>query len=256
VGVKLFRRQPRRLLLTDEGQAYAHALTDVFARLARATARLREPEAARRRLLTVSVLPSFAARWLVPRLGRFRKRHPEIDVRVSPQAAAADFANDDVDVGIRYGGGRYPGLRTDRLLDDELFPVCSPAARRGKHALRRPRDLRHHVLLHDETHDDWRTWLAAAGLGTEDGVDAARGPIFIDASMLIEAAMGGQGVALGRRVLVEDELRSGRLVRPFGVELTLPSDRAYFVVAPKATAEQPRIKAFREWLLEEARAAT
>jgi LysR family glycine cleavage system transcriptional activator len=255
VGVKLFRRLPRRLLLTDEGQAYAHALTDVFARLARATARLREPDAARKRLLTVSVLPSFAARWLVPRLGRFRTLHPEIDVRVSPQAAAADFARDDVDVGIRYGGGKYPGLRSDRLLDDELFPVCSPALRRGRHALRTPRDLRHHVLLHDETNDDWRTWLVAAGVGVEDGVDATRGPIFTDASMLLEAALGGQGVALARRVLAEDELARRRLVRAFGEQatLTLPSDRAYFVVAPRATAEQPRIKAFREWLLKEAR---
>jgi LysR family glycine cleavage system transcriptional activator len=252
VGVKLFRRLPRQLLLTDGGQAYAQALTDVFTRLARATARLREPDATRRSLLTVSVVPSFAARWLVPRLGRFRKLHPEIDVRVSPQSAAADFARDDVDVGIRYGGGRYPGLRSDRLLDDELFPVCSPGARRGKHALRQPRDLRHHVLLHDETYEDWRTWLAVAGVGIADGIDASRGPIFTDASMLIEAAMGGQGVALARRVLAESELRSGRLVRPFRAELTLASDRAYFVVAPKATADQPRIKAFREWLMREA----
>src|SRR6185436_14433580 len=103
--------------------------------------RVRAPDA--RRLLTVSVVPSFAARWLVPRLGRFRKRHPEIDVRVEPQSAAADFARDDVDVGIRYGGGRYPGLRSDRLLDDEIFPVCSPRLRRR---LRAPRDLLRHTL--------------------------------------------------------------------------------------------------------------
>jgi LysR family glycine cleavage system transcriptional activator len=252
VGVKLFRRLPRQLLLTDEGQAYAHALTDVFARLGRATARLREPEATRRRLLTVSVVPSFAARWLVPRLGRFRQQHPEIDVRVAPQSAAADFARDDVDVGIRYGAGKYPGLRSDRLLDDELFPVCSPRLCRGAHALRRPRDLRHHVLLHDETTDDWRTWLAVAGVGADAGVDVTRGPIFTDASMLLEAALGGQGVALARRVLAAEELRTGRLVRPFAAELTLPSARAYFVVAPRATADQPRIKAFRAWLMQEA----
>jgi LysR family glycine cleavage system transcriptional activator len=251
VGVKLFRRLPRRLLLTDEGQAYAREVSDAFTRLAAATARLREPDARAARLLTVSVVPSFAARWLVPRLGRFRRRHPEIDVRVSPQSEAADFARDDVDVGIRYGGGRYPGLRSDRLLDDELFPVCSP---RLAAKLRTPRDLRHQVLLHDETHEDWRTWLTSAGVAGE--VDASRGPIFTDASMLLEAATGGQGVALGRRVLAGDALARGRIVRAFPRVPALPSNRAYFVVAPRATAEQARIRAFREWLLEEAGAVS
>ncbi len=243
--VKLFRRLPRQLVLTEAGQAYARALSDVFARLREATTRLHDAP----RILTVSVVPSFAARWLVPRLGRFRKLHPEIDVRVSPENAPADFAHDDVDMGIRFGGGRYPGLRTDRLLDDEMFPVCSPRLRRGKR-LRSPRDLRHHILLHDETHDDWHAWLAAAGV---PDIDVARGPIFTDASMLIEAALAGQGVAMARRVLAEQELARGRLLRPF--KLSLPSQRAYYVVAPKATAEQPRVRAFREWLLKEASAS-
>jgi LysR family glycine cleavage system transcriptional activator len=245
LGMKLFRRLPRRILLTDEGQRYARTLTEVFGRLAEATARLGAPD--QRRVLTVSVIPSFAARWLVPRLGRFRALHPEIDVRVAPQSEPADSARGDVDVGIRFGLGRYPGLRTDHLLGDEMFPVCSPRLRRGRHALRRPADLRHHVLLHDERHDDWRAWLVAAGV---TGVDPARGPIFIDASMLVQAAVEGQGVAMARRVLAEDDVARGRLVRPFGP--SLPSNRAYYVVAPLATAEQPRIRAFRDWLLAEA----
>jgi LysR family transcriptional regulator, glycine cleavage system transcriptional activator len=242
LSLRLFRRAPRRLLLTDEGQAYAQELSAIFARLAEATARLRAPDA--RRTLTISVLPSFAARWLVPRLGRFTARHPEIDVRVAPENAPADFARGDVDMGIRFGTGRYPGLRTDRLFGDEIFPVCSPRLLRR---LRRPADLRRHVLLHDERHDDWRGWLAAARV---TGVDPARGPIFTDASMLVSAAVAGQGVAMARRVLAEDELAAGRLVRPFA--LALPSERAYYVVSPRATAAQPKIAAFREWLRDEA----
>jgi LysR family glycine cleavage system transcriptional activator len=245
LGLKLFRRLPRRVLLTDEGQRYARALTDAFTRLADATARLHAP--VQRRILTVSVLPSFAARWLVPRLGRFRAQHPNIDVRLAPQTEPADFAHDDVDIGIRFGLGRYPGLRTDRLLGDETFPVCSPRLCRGRRALRSAADLRHHVLLHDERHDEWRAWLLAAGV---TDVDATRGPIFTDASMLVQAAVEGQGVALARRVLAEEELARGNLVRPFA--LSLPSARAYFVVAPRATAEQPKNRVFRDWLLEEA----
>jgi LysR family transcriptional regulator, glycine cleavage system transcriptional activator len=246
LGVKLFRRLPRRLLLTDEGQSYARALGDAFSRLAEATARLHARDA--RRLLTVSVIPSFAARWLVPRLGRFRELHPDIDVRVAPTAALADFARDDVDVGIRFGPARrFPGLRVDLVLGDEMFPVCSPRLRRGPRALRDPDDLRHHTLLHDEGHEQWRAWLAAAGLR---GLDAGRGPIFTDASMLLQAAAEGQGVAIARRVLAEDELHRGRLVRPF--PLALPTERAYWLVSPRATAEQPKIRAFRDWLLAEA----
>jgi len=246
LGRKLFRRLNRALLLTDDGQAYLPSVSRAFALLHEATSDLLDKDAPGP--LTVSALPSFAARWLVPRLGRFRQVCPEIDLRIDPSAALNDFAAGDVDVGIRYGRGKYPGLRSDWLMTEDIFPVCSPALLEGEHGLRAPRDLEHHLLLHDDGHGDWRTWLLAAGV---DGIDPARGPIFTDSSMLIQAAMAGQGVALARGVLAADELAAGRLVRPF--TLSLPTEYAYYLVCPRDTAEQSKIVAFREWLLIEAR---
>ncbi len=196
----------------------------------------------------MSALPSFAARWLVPRLGRFRQIRPDIDLRIDPSADLSDFAGGDVDVGIRYGRGKYPGMRADWLMTEDIFPVCSPSLLEGPHPLHDPADLEHQVLLHDDGHGDWRTWLLAAGA---DRVDPTRGPIFTDSSMLIQAAMAAQGVALARGVLAADELAAGRLVRPF--TLSLPTEYAYYLVCPVNTAEHPKIAAFRDWLLGEAR---
>ncbi len=246
LGLKLFRRLNRALVLTEAGQAYLPPVRRIFDQLYEATKRLTEHEA--RGKLTVSVLPSFAARWLVPRLGRFVKTYPEIDIRVAPSETLADFAREDVDVGIRYGRGRYPGLRTDRLMTEDIFPVCSPVLLQGSHPLRRPTDLKHHVLLHDDDHGDWRTWLLAAGV---EDVDPTRGPVFTDSSMLVQAAVEGQGVALARGALAADDLASGRLVRPF--MLSLPAEFAYYVVCPETTADQPKVVAFREWLLQESK---
>ena len=246
LGRKLFRRLNRALLLTDDGQAYLPSVSRAFTLLNDATSDLLTTQAPGP--LTVSALPSFAARWLVPRLGRFRQIRPDIDLRIDPSAELSDFAGGDVDVGIRYGRGKYPGMRADWLMTEDIFPVCSPALLEGPHPLRDPRDLQHQVLLHDDGHGDWRTWLLAAGV---DRVDPARGPIFTDSSMLIQAAMAAQGVALARGVLAADELAAGRLVRPF--TLSLPTEYAYYLVCPINTAEQPKIAAFRDWLLGEAR---
>ena len=246
LGRKLFRRLNRALLLSDDGQAYLPSVSRAFTLLNEATNDLLTKHAPGP--LTVSVLPSFAARWLVPRLGRFRHIRPDIDLRIDPSAELADFAGGDVDVSIRYGRGEYPGMRADWLMTEDIFPVCSAALLERPHALRDPRDLEHQVLLHDDGHGDWRTWLLAAGV---DRVDPARGPIFTDSSMLIEAAMAGQGVALARGVLAADELAAGRLVRPF--TLSLPTEYAYYLVCPRDMAEQPKIAAFRDWLLGEAR---
>jgi len=246
LGRKLFRRLNRALLLTDDGQAYLPSISRAFTLLNDATNDLLTKQAPGP--LTVSALPSFAARWLVPRLGRFRQIRPDIDLRIDPSAELSDFAGGDVDVGIRYGRGKYPGMRADWLMTEDIFPVCSPALLEGPHPLRDPRDLQHQVLLHDDGHGDWRTWLLAAGV---DRVDPARGPIFTDSSMLIQAAMAAQGVALARGVLAADELAAGRLVRPF--TLSLSTAYAYYLVCPVNTAEQPKIAAFRDWLLDEAR---
>ncbi len=246
LGRKLFRRLNRALLLTDDGQAYLPSVSRAFTLLNDATDNLLTKQAPGP--LTVSALPSFAARWLVPRLGRFRQIRPDIDLRIDPSADLSDFAGGDVDVGIRYGRGKYPGMRADWLMTEDIFPVCSPSLLEGPHPLHDPADLEHQVLLHDDGHGDWRTWLLAAGA---DRVDPTRGPIFTDSSMLIQAAMAAQGVALARGVLAADELAAGRLVRPF--TLSLPTEYAYYLVCPVNTAEHPKIAAFRDWLLGEAR---
>ena len=247
LGLKLFRRLNRTLLLTDAGQLYLPPLTDAFEGITRATHRLRQHLGRAR--LTVSVLPSFAAGWLVPRLGRFRQRCPDVDLRIDPTNSLTDFRRDDVELGILYGRGNYPGLRTDRLMREEFFPVCSPRLLEGPAPLRDPADLTHHTLLHDDMTVDWRTWLLAAGV---EGVDAERGITVTDSSMLLRAAIAGQGVALARSVLAADEIASGRLVRPFDVDV--PAEYAYYLAYPEKSADQSNVVAFREWILEEARA--
>jgi LysR family glycine cleavage system transcriptional activator len=247
LGVRLFRRLPRGLLLTEEAQRYLPPVRDAFDRIAAATAQLAAGSSSG--TLTVSVLPSFAAKWLVPRLGRFRATHPDLDLRISASSQLVDFARDDVDVAIRIGRGRYPGLRVDRLFGESMVPVCAPELLTGAHPLRRPEDLRHHVLLHDDDHTGWQLWLELAGV---EGVDPRRGPIFTDSAMVVQAAAEGQGVALARSVLAAGDLAAGRLVQPF--EVSVPQDLAYYLVSPEATAEQPRITAFRSWLLAEAEA--
>ena len=241
LGIRMFRRGPRGLLLTDAGQSYLPEVREAFQRLNAATDRLLEDDA--RGAITVSVLPSFAARWLVPRLTRFREAHPDIEVRVSADDRLADFDRDDVDVAIRYGRGDYPGLQADRFLTEELFPVCSPELL-TRTALERPEDLCSHTLLHDDMRMDWSMWLLAAGV---EGVDPRRGPSFNDSSMVLQAAVDGQGVALGRSALALDDLAAGRLVRPF--EFSLPAEYAYYILCPERTANRPSIKTFRQWLL-------
>jgi len=247
LGVRLFRRLPRGLLLTEEGQIYLPAIRDAFDRIAAATGELVAARAGG--ALTASVLPSFASKWLVPRLGRLRDAHPEVDLRISTSLHLVDFAREDVDIGIRMGRGHYHGLRVDRLFGEVLTPVCSPALLEGSHPLRQPADLRHHVLLHEDDHTGWQLWLELAGV---EGVDATRGPILTDASMVVQAAAEGHGIALGRASLAAWDIAAGRLVRPFDV--SMPHDLAYYLVCPKATAERPRIAAVRAWLLAEAAA--
>jgi len=245
LDVALFKRLNRGLMLTAHGQSYLPAVRRAFDLIADSTARVMQDE--EEGTLTVTVLPSFAARWLVARLGRFREIHPEIDVYVSPTAEIIDFGRESVDVGIRYGRGEYPGLRTDRLLEEDIVPVCAPSLLEGEHPLSQAGDLAHHTLLHDTSHWGLATWLLAAGV---DGVEPARGPIFRDSSDLVTAAVAGQGIALARGVLAHDELVDGRLVCPF--ELTLPTEFAYYIVCPEARANRPKIVAFRDWLLAEA----
>ncbi len=252
LGVPLFRRLNRAILLTDAGQGCFKGLHDGFDRLAEAVEAVRVHAATGP--LTVSVAPSFASKWLVPRLDGLRRAHPQIDIRIDASTALVDFARDDIDVAVRYGRGRYPGLRVERLLTEEVFPVCSPKLRRGPPPLRKPQDLRRHTLLHSEamiqdaSWPTWQMWLLAAGV---HDVDAGRGSRFTTSSMAIEAAIDGQGVALASSVLAADDLRARRLVRPFA--MSLAHDFSYYVVCPEATANRPKVAAFRNWVLEEAR---
>jgi LysR family transcriptional regulator, glycine cleavage system transcriptional activator len=244
LGRALFRRGPRALALTADGEAWASELREVFGRLEDANRRLRSRPQAERPVVAVSVVPSFGAGWLVPRLGRFLARHPGIDVRISASGHLVDFAVEPIDLGIRFGRGRYPGLVTERLGGDALVVVCAPKLR-AKKRLASPADLRRHVLLHDDDPDAWRRWLAAHG---PSGVDPSRGTVLTDSRMLVAAAVEGQGVALARRALAMDDLAAGRLVLPFPHVRPLPVKNAYYVVAPRRALARPEVRAFVEWL--------
>ena len=252
LGVTLFHRLNRALMLTDAGQLFFPGLRDGFDRLAGAVERVRSK--CETGTLTVSVGPSIAAKWLVPRLDRFRAAHPDIDVRIDATDRLVDLMRGEADVAIRYGPGGYPGVRVEELFAEEVFPVCSPGLCVGPPPLREPADLRHHTLLHvqwdtqDETWPDWRMWLLAAGV---DSVDVTRGPRFSMESMAAQAAAEGHGVALISSVIVADDLAADRLCKPF--TLSLPKSFAYYVVSTEAAAEQPKVAAFRAWILAEAK---
>lgn len=245
LGMPLFRRLNRALVLTEAGESYLPAVKDALDTLSHATERLLRRDGSG--ALTISTMPSFAAKWLVMRLGRFQGRHPELEVRLHTTSQIVDFNQQDVDIAIRFGAGRWPGLRCERLLTEDIYPVCSPALLRGDRPLDKPEDLRHHTLLHDDYFITWGTWAEAAGL---TGVDVTRGPRFDDSGLLLQAATEGAGVALARGVLVADDIAAGRLVRLFDVHL--PGDYAYYVVAPPQHFSKPKVKAFRDWLFEEA----
>ena len=245
LGLRLFNRERQRLLITEAGKTYLEVVRDAFDRLAFGTNRLLQLQ--KSGVLTVSTSPNFAAKWLVHRLGRFIDGHPEIDLRVSASPQHIDFAREDIDVAIRHGDGQWPGLHVSRLCVEELFPVCSPKFLRGRGALRSPADLKHHTLLHVTDRRDWTNWLEAAGA---KDVDIARGPVFSERSMGIDAAVNGQGIALARSALAAWDLIAGRLVRPFTLGLKVPY--AYWIVCPKSTADLPKISTFRDWLLSEA----
>jgi LysR family glycine cleavage system transcriptional activator len=252
VGVSLFKRTPKGLLLTDAAQTALPALRDAFDRLAEASSLLTAAVDGRR--LTLTAPPSFAAKWLVPRLKRFEEVYPQVDVWLSADMDIVDFAAGEIDLAIRYGAGRYSGLELQRLLTETVILVASPALIAGN-PLERLEDLAHHILLHDGSPDadescpDWSMWLAARGV---KGVDGARGPRFNQSSLVIEAATGGRGIALAKRTLAQDDLDAGRLVAP--LQIATAVDFAYYLVHPKAKGRLPQVKAFVAWISAEATA--
>jgi LysR family glycine cleavage system transcriptional activator len=245
LGIKLFNRERQRLIITDAGRDYLTVVRDAFDRVAVGTERLLQRQSSG--VLTVSTSPDFAAKWLVNRLGRFAEEHPSIDLRVSATLHHVDFAREDVDLAVRHGDGNWPGLDVVRLSAEHLFAVCSPKLLTGRNRLANPSDVLKFPLIHLDDRKDWARWLEAAGV--EPG-ELARGPVLNRASMVIDAAIDGQGIALARTTLTATDLINGRLVRPFAEELRL--SKTYWIICPKATTALPKIVTFRDWLLAEA----
>jgi LysR family glycine cleavage system transcriptional activator len=243
LGLKLFRRKNRSLLLTEEGQSYFLDIKDIFIELGEATNRLLARSAVGS--LTVSMSPSFAIQWLVPRLAKFSEKNPDIDVRIKAVDSDASSLTDDVDVAIYYGQGNWPGLRADKLRNEVLIPVCSPLLLNGPKPLIQPSDLKLHTLLHDSSRQDWQAWFRQCGV---TDINVNQGPIFSHSSLVLQAAAHGQGVALGYSVLARPDIKAGRLVCPFSEVLV--SKDAYYLVCQQNHSEIGKISAFREWMVD------
>jgi LysR family glycine cleavage system transcriptional activator len=250
LGRKLLRRRSGGYSLTVDALAGLQFLRDGFEQLSLAVTMMKSGG---QRILTVSAVPSLAAEWLVPRLHRFREKHPELDVLLHASEELVDLDRSRVDLGIRYGSGSYPGLTSERLFFDEIFPVYSPRMLKGRAPLKKPGDLRGQPLIHTDWTPDrghwpgWTDWVQAAGV---TGIDVTKGLRFSDGALVIQAAVGGQGVALGSKALAQEHLAAGRLIRPF--KLSLVTDFAYYAVCAKARADEPDLVAFRRWLIAEA----
>jgi LysR family glycine cleavage system transcriptional activator len=247
LGIKLFMRKNRSLLLTEEGQSYYLDIKDLFTSLYEATERLLARGA--KGAITVSSQASFAIQWLVPRLSAFNVLHPDIDVRIKAVDQPENSLTEDVDVAIYYGRGSWPNIHADKLHTEYLIPVCSPLllqenAASGKPPLLSLEDLTHHTLLHDTSRKGWKRWFKQVGV---KGGNVNHGPIFSHSAMVVQAALYGQGIALAYSVLAQPDIDSGRLVCPFNDVLV--SQNAYFVVCRETHKEIGKIEAFRLWLL-------
>jgi LysR family glycine cleavage system transcriptional activator len=247
LGVLLFRRLPRKVVLTDEGQLLLPIIAETFDRLGRSLDELRSAHT-KIRTLTVSVTPSFGGRWLAPRLSTFWKRYPDIDLRLHHSNHPVDFAADGVDLAVRWGHGTWPGLESEYLMRSSLIPVCSPVLAKAQR-LTKPAQLRAAVLLHEYNYQAWTQWLLAARV---DGIDVRSGPVYDDRNVLEQAVLAGKGVALMREASVRDGLARGLLVKPFRVNIELAF--AYYIVYPPAAINQPKVRMFRDFLLAEAAA--
>jgi LysR family glycine cleavage system transcriptional activator len=241
LGVRLVERAGRGVRLTDEGERFATRVRGALSEIAEAVREVTDHNNPRK--FRVSVMPSFAARWLLPRIGRFLAAHRNIDLDVRSTSALVDFRRDDVDAALRYGGGNYSGVITEHLLDDVYFPACSPDIEGG--LPKRPADLARYSLLRSDA-EMWQRWFRAVGL---DWPEPARGPIFDDDSHMMQAAIEGQGIALVRSSLIGNDLANGVLVRLFDV--VVPSPFHYYLVYPPRLSGAPKIASFRAWLTDE-----
>src|SRR5216683_6311423 len=256
LGLKLFERRPRSLTLTENGQALYRIATDVLDRLQAATDRLKAETRARQ--LSITTTTGFASLWLIPRLKRFTSLHPDIDVRISATTDALNLERSLIDLAIRYCKPDSVPEGAAKLFGEEMIPMCSRALVRDKaHPLKRPQDLAHHTLLHFDyagaeiMYMDWGTWLTALGIGDLRPAGALH---FSQYEQMIQAAISGQGVALGRQPLVNDLLQSGALTAPF--RKAVVGSRAYFIVESEHSAAKPHVAQFAAWLQEEVKQNT
>lgn len=248
LGITLFRRSPQRVALTEEGQRWSAELTPIFKRLRSVNAELRQPALAERPHVSVSLVPSLGSRWLVPKLGRFIARHPDVDVRISANDRLVDFSVEPIDIGIRYGKGRYPGLVVKKLADAAFVVVAAPALLE-RQPVAEVKDLGRAVLLHDDHPDAWAAWFRARRSRLPKAVRMHQ---YTDSAMLVEAVLREQGVGLARWSLVVDELAQGRLKLVFPKIAPLPTGLAYYMVTPRENLRRPAVAAFTSWLLSEA----
>jgi LysR family glycine cleavage system transcriptional activator len=235
--------------------AAERALPDIRAGLASLSVGLeRLSEASAHGVLTVTVSPAFASKWLLPRIERFQTRCPDTDVRLDTSLKPVDFVAQQIDIGVRYGLDNWQGLASEKLMDEEVYPVCSPQLLTERGCFERPCDLTRETLIHDQSMDaqtgfpSWDEWLRRAAM-TE--VNTARGLKINNSAAVLQAAVDGQGIALARSVMAADDIAAGRLVRLFP-ELNYPSPLAYYIVYRTESATLPRLVAFRDWLLSEA----
>lgn len=251
-GVPLFQRNKREIKLTAEGENFLPGVRSTLNKLHAVTQQVLDIDSTH--VLNIATPESFAVNWLIKRLNSFYEQNPGIDIRLTTQNQIDDFGNligDDgpawVDLKIRYGRDRWTGMIATKILDEQMFPVCAPGLLEGEHALTCLENMQYHTLLHDDMQIPWRSWLIAAGM---DHINTNAGPHFSHSHMVLKAAMEGQGIALGRSVLVADEIDAGKLVRPF--DIAIPSEYAYYLVYPEIAVEQQKIATFQQWLLAEA----
>lgn len=248
LGLQLFARNGKRITITPEGEHFAAVIREALSLIADAADALKNTRQQQR--LAITALPSFAARWLSPRLGQFIEQYPELEVSLQSSNHLTDFIKESVDIGIRFGLGKYPGLQSEFLMHDSYYPVASPQFNGGDLPAT-PAQMARLPLLRCAL-EPWEPWFRLAGL---DHPEPSGGLVFQDSSMLARAAVDGQGIALGRHAIVERDLASGQLVRLF--DIALPSPVSYYLVYPAKSLEKPQVRAFRDWLLREiANAAT
>ncbi len=245
IGIKLFKRLNRAIILTEEGMIFLPHVRDALDTLATGMGKLSDNETTG--TLTVSVMPSFAATWLVPRLIGFKQICPDIDLRISASFGLVDFNRDNIDVALRWGGGNYTGLISQHFMTEDVFPVCSPdLLKNSKYPLDTPADLKYFPLIHDEMGADWRMWLLAANI---KGINLDKGMCLNQSDLVIQTAIAGHGIALGRSSIARAALLSGQLIKPF--DLVISSKCAFYIVAPEANFNKPKVKSFRQWIMAE-----